>query len=317
MMRFVATTAAGTAVELGSPVRFSHTANAYSVADSLEAAFLLPAQEQLLTGLDAYLGEERFFYGDVSRQTRTLGTAGSFLQLSCTGFAGRMLQNQVQPRLLTNYSSDQLYADYAAPYGMAGNDLPYAARVSSLEVSPGMTAWNVIDVFCRQVYEYVPKLTRDGRLTTTLLFNESHAISNDPAKQAHRYTRIEVRDKRDGLVSKVHIKADNDDEYDYSGTVTSSFTGRYGVQRERFYRPPKAWKQMPDTAAYEIIRNSALESLEVWLVIPEFVWMHPGDYIEFSDSFFSKRDYYVGEAAMSADARGYRTEVKLWDSFRA
>ena len=209
MMQFVATTSAGGSVPLGNPVRFSHTANAYSVVSRLEGIFLLPAKEDVLTRLDAYLDGERFFFGDIARQTRTLGQTGRFLELSCTGFAGRMLQNQVQPRMLTSYTSNQLYADYAAPYGTTGNDLPY------LE----------------------------------LLFDEAHTISNDPAQQAHRYTSIKVHDRRDELISKVHIKADNQDEYDYSGQVSSSFTAKYGINRERFYKPPKAWKQMPDTAA--------------------------------------------------------------------
>lgn len=316
MMEFVATTSAGGSVTLGSPVRFSHTANAYSVVSRLEGVFFLPAQEEVLTQLNAYLDGERFFFGDIARQTRTLGQTGRFLELSCTGFAGRMLQNQVQPRLLTNYTSNQLYADYAAPYGTTGNDLPYLETVASLEVAPGMTAWNVIDVFCRQTYGYVPKLTRDGRLTITLLFDEVHTISNDPAQRAHRYTSIKVHDRRDELISKVHIKADNQNEYDYSGQVSSSFTAKYGIRRERFYKPPKAWKQMPETAAYELIRNSGVRSLEVELLLPELVWMHPGDFIEFQDDFFYRRDYYVGESTMSCDARGYLTAVKLWDSFR-
>lgn len=241
--------------------------------------------------------------------------SGGFWQeeLTAAGYDAGLTENQVQPQQRQNLTSAQLYSEFVAPYmRTSANDLP-AGQIASIEITRGMTAWGVVDTFCRQVYQKIPKLTRDGRLTVDWDTGNTHAIGNQPAS-AHPYAALSFLDDRTSLLSVVYGQRQDDDGFPYS--MVSDLTPSYGLMRSRYVKISPAWAGQPALAVQERMLNAQIDSYELEITLPELLWAEPGDQVTLDDPIASFDDYYVSKVRVSFSPSGAQTVLQCWSSER-
>lgn len=303
------TTVTGGTATLYDPVKLFYSVSIYPMRSSLRVKLRLQEVKNQYLIIRARRDGQQFFAGRVDRQTEQLEPDGWYLILECSGMEAALLENQVAPRVWNNLTKDQLSQNYLVPFGI-GEDLD-PATVSTLEITRGMTAWNVVDVFCRQAYGYMPSVNRNYQLTVDLFDNTTFVIGNQQPED-HRYTKIRYRDDRSGLITRVYQENPNQPG-DYSAYVDNQDAQKFQISRVRFYHPPKAWENNPLLGASEIIRDSNRTSREVLAVLPEWLDGYPGNAIQFRDTFLNETNFYIGKLEVSIGPEGCRTNLYAWD----
>ncbi len=308
------TTKKGESMVLVNPISAEFTADLYDISNKFEAVFPFPDIDNHtdFISIEVFSDSTLIFSGMIDQQIDKLDQNGRFFELHCTSYHARMVQNQVQPDILANYTSQQLFEDYAEPYGITSHNL-FPTTCTRLEVTVGMTAWQVIDLFCRQNYRCIPLLTRDGMLTIDMFSYKYYEIGNQDG--AHHYTSISYIDDRSSIVSTVHMKA-SENKFDYSDVYENLNAQEYNIQRERYYRPPESWAGLESKGAAEVIRNSNIKSRIYQITIPEILDAYPGDLVTFKDDRFKRLDFYIGHTTVRIDKNGAFTNLILWDMYR-
>ncbi|WP_270739270.1 hypothetical protein [Massilioclostridium coli] len=294
-------------------VEFEYSACIYTVGSKFKGLFIDKNQAHEFTSIKVYLENELLFHGFVDKQVTQLTAVGEFLEIEASGYETRLLQNQVRPTVLENCSSEYIYQNYALPYGIKANGL-LSYTLPKLEITVGMSAWNVIDIFCRRAYYYFPLVTKDGTLTARWLNQKMYIIGNKPDSE-HYYTSFRYTNDRSQLLSRIYWQ-NPDNPQDYSNYFDAPYATDYKIQRERYYRLPAAWKTQPDDAVKQVALNSRVKSMEVEVILPELLAAYPGDNIQIEDDYFNARSYYVGEVIMTSNENGNQTLLRLWNTLR-
>lgn len=292
-------------------VEFTYNVNMYPIKSECSFVVLRPSNYYTYKTAKVYLEGSLLFQGIVTKQADYLGQDGAYFELTCSGYEMGLTENQVRPRTMEDCSSTTVYNNYASSYGILSNGLT-GATIPQLTITAGMTAWNAIDMFCRQAYNYLPFISREGMLTINYLNGDNYVIGNNGT--GHPYTKLRFVDDRSKMLSRIYRKSTTSDSYtSYHDYATAA---DYGITRERYYTLPTAWESYPDTAVSQVLRNAALDSLSVEVVLPELLAAYPGDTITFQDEFFSEKNYYVSAVSMICNSGGYYTTLKLWDMLR-
>ena len=239
----------GVEIPLGSPITINYECFLSGVETKVYVK--LPSQpSNKIAKLNVYIDNNQFFTGFVDSIGRTIDEDGDFGFISATCYFARIAQNQVYPKTLNNVSSQTIFNSYAAPYGVTNNEfLP--KTISKLEVTAGMTAWDVLDIFARQAYDLTPAIRKNGTLSTGGFSRADITIGEGGIP----YTSLKYTDDRSGMFSRVYMQA-SDNEYDFSIYTDNSLAPACGISRERFYKPPKSWKDFSKRGAGEVLRNS-------------------------------------------------------------
>ena len=245
------------------------------------------------------------FQGFIDWMEHTISEYGVCYRLSISSDSSRMMQNQVGPRHLINYSSEMLFAEYAKPYGAKGNHLA-PATIAQMEVTVGMTAWQVVDLFCRQTYQIVPLMAREGVLTTSI-GDQTWIIGGED----HPYTSLTQHEDRQDMISVVHYPLNDEDLY-FTKTMTNTTATKLDISRERYWKTPACWKSMRQQGAAEVIRNSNHQLHSYEIVVPELMSVWPGDTVVLKGPI-EDGSYYIQSFTLLYDEDGARTKMTLWD----
>lgn len=311
---FNATTVDGNTVTYKNPIYFHFKAEYYNIAHHFSAAFPERKEKDLLLTCSIYLDGRCIMNGMVDLQKDVNDKDGRLFKVEATCSYAAMKQNQVQPVILENYSSASLYEDYAKPYGVLKSTL-HPTSCSYLNITPGMTAWDAIFLFCRQRYHYMPRISRNGALCAYP--DDVHTLYIGNTAPGEKYTHLFYYEKLSDVISHVHVKVDGSTEYDYSTVLDNFAIEGYNIQRERFFNPPKAWKTLPEKGGYELILNANKDSHGFEITIPKLLDAYPRDNIVFTDPEYKyKSTFYVGRVDLHADQNGYYTKLLIFDYLR-
>lgn len=294
----------GDETDLGVPlsVRFE---SSIDQAQS-ELTVMIPVQPTTsVCRMGLFSEEVCVFEGFVDWTECTLSEDGVYYRISVSSDSSRMMQNQVGPRYLISYSSETLFNEYAKPYGIKENHLA-PATIEQMEITAGMTAWQVVDLFCRQTYQVVPLMARNGVLTTSI-GDKTWTIGDE----SHPYTSIVKREDRRSMISTVHYPLNDSDEY-FSKTLENTTAAKFNILRERYWRTPVCWENMRQQGAAEILRNSNCELYSYEVTVPEILSVWPGDTVTLKGPV-SDGGYYIQSCKILCDENGSRTEMVLWD----
>lgn len=303
-LRCVGYVLGGAATELGEVLSFSVEASIdYAKSQLTVDLSEIPSFE--ICRMTLFNGDTMLFEGYIDKLEHTISEKGVYYTAVVKSDASLMMENQVGPRYLTQYSSDYLFGEYAAPYGAKINDL-IPATIGEMEITAGMTAWQVIDLFCRQTYNLVPIVARGGKITTDI-GEKAWTIGGDE----HPYSSISKIEDRTGLISKLHYPINDADDY-YSKYMVNSAAQKLGVLRERYWKTPTCWKTMRERGASEVIRNSNHELHSYKITLPKLLSVWPGDMVEIKGPI-KDSPYYIQSFKISYDEHGAQTKLVLWD----
>lgn len=295
----------GTEVSLTSPLYITYNAYDAGVGNTVYVA-LKEQPSSSIAYLDLFIDDAKIFSGFIDTIGRNIDKVGDYGFVSATGFFAKMTQSQVYPRTLISISSDDIYNQFAAPFGLK-NDLLYTT-ISKLEITAGMTSWDVIDIFCRQAYSVTPAVRRDGTLSTGG-FVRSEVILGEGGIP---YTSLKYKEDRTGMFSRVYMQS-SDDEHDFSIYTDNSLAVPCGIYRERFYKPPKSWVDFKKRGALEVLRNSNRKRYSYEIEIPQFIDLYPGDVIKIKGLSIDESNFYVLNYKFTYDENGGYSKVILWD----
>lgn len=294
----------GTQIDLGVPLSFSFSSS-INQAQSQLTVRLKEKPSNLICSFSFYQDGECLFEGFIDWMEHCICETGTYYDLCASSFSSRMMQNQVGPRYLINYSAASLFAEYAQPYGAKVNDLT-SATIKEMEVTAGMTAWQVIDLFCRQVYQVLPMLAR-GDVLTTSIGNRVWTVGGEE----HPYTSLIQREDRQDMISQVHYPVNDADQY-YTATMPNATAQQNGILRERYWRTPTCWNTMRKQGAAEVVRNSNNKLYSYEVVVPELLSLWPGDSVILQGPI-ADSSYYVQSFTVQYDEKGAHTKMILWD----
>ncbi len=302
--------ASGTELQTITPLSFSYSASLSGV-DSKIVIETGDAINKEVAVAEAVLDGTTILKGVVDMISRTINDRGNVWSLQARTAYAKVDQNQVAPTELFNYSHDQLFADYAQPYGIVTNRL-LTASAQYLQVTVGMTAWDVIDLFCRQVYGVHPEVTRDGELMISAYRDTTIRFGTD----GYAYTSLRYIDDRSGILSKVYMQSpDNPD--DFSVSMVNKRAADMGIVRERYYKTPTSWGTLPERGASEVLNTSNVKQHAYEITVPQYVDTQPADVVSIRGLDITENIYYVDQYTFTLDDKGPRTELVLWDMLSA
>lgn len=312
-LSLTAQTADGTSLALPAPLELD-----YQEARDVPCAALdcvLPAlsvpEDSELTQLQALLDGAPFFTGIVDRQTLDKSSSGFLLRLECRSTTALLVDNEVKPAVYFNLTSSQLFARYAAPFGVLGSRFPYVARRSYLQVNKGMSCWQVLEEFCRLAYGQLPFVTRDGILTLDPSTGVTRTLANQKPGGIP-YLQLSVHHKRDAMISRLYMKTATEAGGSYYGVVFDNPDAiRLGVRRERYYHPQTGLsltEQKDETRRFLDDSNRAAFSVEA--VLPGIHDIAPGDAVLFPEESL-RQDLVVTELRCQISDSGAVTRLTL------
>ena len=142
---------------------------------------------------------ERIFTGLVDETERSVGPQGSALTVCGRGMAARLLDNQVEARLLRRVTTEELLRLYTAPLGITAAQAD-AAAISNFSVACGSSVMQVVQGFCAHAGLLAPMFDASGRL---LLRKQRQAAGM--TLTAKNLCSAVFRDQRYGVRSRVKL----------------------------------------------------------------------------------------------------------------
>lgn len=208
-----------------------------------------------------YNNQELMFVGIVDEEINIFNSAGSYKKYVARSKMALLVDNQAYPNELTNITRTYLGNKYLQPFSV---DYDKGEEVYSgkIVVDDGMTIYQLIEEYCRNVFSSTPRMTPQGKL----LFcggSCDDEITFDNQKGI-KYTSIAENKKRCEKISKVSLMT-NSKFYDY--VITNDETVDTSICRERFLDASYDGTVYPSTGETLILKSNQ-DSYEVTVVCP-------------------------------------------------
>lgn len=208
-----------------------------------------------------YLEEDGdvFFRGIVDEQITDFGTKVT-TKLVARSEEALLTDNEACPEIFINPVWELIFSRYARPLGITGYELVNKVLKGTLKVSKGMSCYEVLSGFCKQVYGKSPYV-KDGVLR---LFGEAQElVFATEGTEGIRVKEACVKSLNCKLISAVNVKTSPDGGY--ITQICDDEVADAGICRQR-YLDVSALSVKDYSEAVELIRRSKLKSFELSLV---------------------------------------------------
>ncbi|MDF2567110.1 MAG: hypothetical protein K0R90_566 [Oscillospiraceae bacterium] len=312
MFSFVARTYDGQTVDLKDLVSFSYRRQRFNACDLLEAVFLFSNQDKKFTEVEFNYDNKILFSGIVEKQNAYMSSGGNFLKLNCKNRVALMMDNEVEPSTIFQKTAQNMYDLYAKPFGIKGTRFSSNPSINYLVIEKGRSCFDVINLFCRQMFEKPVLLTLDGYLTTQVLTGNTVYISNNVSGY-NSFCFASLSYDRSKMVSKVYLKTDYENGNIYDIVLQNAYATNEKIVRERYLHPTDEWFRNISQYGYDLLESSRRDAscLEVW--IPNIIKADVGDKILFIDQMGSYNNFYIVDLKVSLGKQGFITKIKAWD----
>ena len=221
------------------------------------------------------------------------------------GMAALLLDNESEALTYEQAELSEILENHAAPYG-----LPVEARQdvsgSGYAVASGSSQWKALQGFTRRFGGFDPYFTREGTLMVEPLWGSGKTLQVDDGTPL---LSLQKREQRYGVISEVLIQ---DKVQGISHSVeNAAFKAAGGQRRHVLYMPRSTADSRRYTGQYQIAQ-SALEQVEIVLVLPRAFAAFPGDRVSLGCGRLGLAgSYEVVSARSRLDEDGERTEIVL------
>lgn len=295
MLKYEVTDISGKSTQFRFPVRAGIISSYDAPADSLSAVFAAEGKIPLLKTIVVSSGSRIIFSGEIDEQTETVSSGRHLLELRARSRESILLDNEARPQTYCMPSMPLLMKRHFEALGFEGFIGTEKAFNGELNITKGMSEWEVLDCFCRKFVGTVPRLTVDGIIDISgedngeliLIGNEARLLSS----VRHRKRHVLMSE----LFVRTHIRGD------YDMKINDSLAQSCKVARRRYVNAVRTM-----ASAKKIIESAdnAFESYEN--LYSGCIICRPGDKIRSSSD---SRIMRVREVRYLRDSSGEKTRI--------
>ena len=278
-------------------------------AHSFYGEFLWEGPMKELKYLTVTANKKTVFHGPVDEQMLSCTERGIILSVSARSRAAYLLDNEAIPRIYDRPSFADICSIHCKPYGFeifrGEGRCP-----AKFQVSKGMTEWEVLDRFCRNVLGKHVRITEDDVIDAGGELEWGKVIISNHIPGGLRFSSAKARCKRYGVLSEIQYKLNNGEDYHYF--IKNEDAKRRGISARRLVN----LGGMPDWMNKEMtqgrLNDSARDQFTVTAILPEFLSVRVGMNAAFLDPILGEyRNLIVSEVSCQIDTQGTFTTVLL------
>ena len=278
-------------------------------AHSFYGEFLWEGPMEELKYLTITANKETVFHGPVDEQVLSCTERGTILSVSARSRAAYLLDNEAIPRIYDRPSFADICSIHCKPYGFE----TYRGEgrcPAKFQVSKGMTEWEVLDRFCRNVLGRHVRITEDDVVDAGERVERENVIISNHIPGGFRFSSAKAGYKRYGVLSEIQYKLNSSEDYHYF--IKNEDAQRRGISARRLVN----LGGMPDWMNAEMTQgkldNSARDQFTVTAVLPEILSVRVGMNAAFLDPALGEyRNLVVSAVSCRIDTQGAFTTVVL------
>ncbi|MCL2014158.1 MAG: hypothetical protein FWG69_04135 [Oscillospiraceae bacterium] len=301
---------------------FNFKSTLYEPVDVLRISFIANdiMRNNVMKNIECIITNNISFNGVVDRLT--ISEDRKVMTAECRSLTYALIDNQVMPAQYAAINQSSVYTTFLQPFSVTGITLFPSAAVANFEVLPGTTAWQAVISFCRRAYDTRPDIDHNRRVTISPISETSPPIvvgrSGIPCMDA-RYNN-----NRHKIISNLRYNvSDSNYNSNYSGSLVNPEMSKYGYARRRYVNLRNTWNNKNAVVTPQAIYDTNIDQHIFEVVLPGIHNIYPGLAITFdhelNHDISSGHPYqlYTGETEITADAKGARTKIKLYDAWQA
>lgn len=207
-----------------------------------------------------YDNSDLIFVGVIDEEISIFNTTGNYKKYVARSKMALLIDNQAYPTELSNTTRTYLGNKYLKGFSI---DFDKGEEVYSgkIVVDNGMTVYDVIAEYCKQVFSSLPRMTPEGKLVFSSNIPDEINFNNDTGV---KYNSLTINKKRCEKISKVSLMT-NSRFYDY--VIENKETKDTKILRERFLDASIGSNIYPSNGE-DLIENSNLDSYEIEVTCP-------------------------------------------------
>lgn len=280
-MTYVGITPEGEQLMLPDPVSITIDSDEDAPADSFSGVFPLDTAEYSLTAVKAFEKDgSLFFDGIVDRQTWECSTSGTTQKLTARSRAALLLDNEALPQTYYMPSLRTVFDRHVRPYGFSGYLGRDTACNGQLEVSKGMSEWEVVETFCRKFLLRRPRIQNGVLDVSEEPEQEVLVISN---RGGYKYTNCIISNYYYKLYTEIWAKTDSGYRLQEADTEAEDM----GIQRRRYVNPASLQQ-----TTEELLRSAKRKAFEITVTIPGECPAKPGRPVRLEHEKFGVQEGY-------------------------
>lgn len=216
--------------------------------------------------LNMYINGTSFFNGIVDKRVHKSSSDGNITTIYARrGIAALLVDNEAMPRVYSYPKMSLVASIHAYQYGIKGIDVPSDRGLPYFTVIKGISEWDAISLFTRQVYNVQPYINDNNYIVAKPRIVDSSITLSNVQDGCVPYAYAKITDIPYKRISHVYICKDD-------GTYTMVNNKGSGTTRRRqFYVPSSQWTLFPRWSVNEIIKNSMDNSFSVEVQVPEYI----------------------------------------------
>lgn len=253
---------------------------------------------------EAILRREVLFEGIVDEQVFKADSDGADITVYARSMAALLLDNECEPTEYSSPSLDVVYFKHLRPFGVELKDMKTKCRNGSLRITKGSSHYRVLEKFCNEFLNSVPRIDARGFCRTDV-FDCDDVIRFDN-RNGVGFSYISISDNRYSRISKIHVSKNGG----YDTTLNDEESISKGIVRERYMCLLDS-KTGTLSDAYEAIESGAINSFSVTLKCGERLINTIGARAEVDVRGCENAELVVAQVKYKADRNGEYTRVKL------
>ena len=199
------------------------------------------------------------FKGVVDERILSADVNGASIKIHSRGMAAVLLDNECQPMTYVNPSADIICGKHIEPFGVDFEIKSVQCRIGELAVAKGNSHYKVVERFCSEFLNTVPRVDGNGTLRLDTFENVGDILFDN--KYGIPFESVEVCENRYSRISRVYVSGDKG----YDMAVNDSEAQSLGIVRERYLNLASSETHTLSDAD-NIIKNGRMKSLSVTLV---------------------------------------------------
>ncbi len=300
-------------LSLNDTISMDYQASRFIPCDSLEVTLLAQHQNENFCELTASLDNFIFFEGIVDKQTLSFSKKGNLLMINCRNKTAWLVDNEVKPYIYFQLTSSELFKQYALPFGVLSHEFPYEAKKNFIQVKKGMSNWNVIEEFCRLVYQKTPYINQDRKLVLNPINATIHTLSNHHSG-ATLFPSLQIKRLNYKLISRLFLKTATETYGYFYGVVLENENAKQKqVKRDRYYHSSNKLSASAKAEAEQIIKESNRNSYLVSVTVPLLMSARVGDQVKLYHDAISQSNLVIIGMRYIINEKGLQTQLDLAD----
>ena len=238
--------------------------------------------------VNCYVNGNAVFSGIVDKRIHSASREGSVTNIFARSTVGALLlDNEAMPRVYNYPRLSTIAAIHGYPYGIKGIDTQSDRGLPFFTVVKGISEWDVISLYVRQAYGFLPYINEKGYLVAKKRHKNSALVISNQSEDGLAYMSVNITDNPHKKLSHVYICKDD-------GSYTLVNNNEAGtVRRRRFHVPSSQWVLFPRWSVNEIISQSMTDSFHAEIELFGHVELDLGSDILLPDFYSSDELFEV------------------------